>query len=300
MPGQRVVITGHEKGLIGPRLLSGLSTRGFDARRVAFDVTDASAVASGLRGQAADAVIHLAAISNPKECEEHPARAASVNVAGTGNVIEAMKKELPRARLYFASTMYVYSAVQERESPAVIDENRAIEPQKTYGRTKWEAETLIAAAAQRGQLSATVLRLFNHTHKTQLPGFFMSDMYQQLLALKPAGHGDVKAGNLEISRDFGAVDDLVEAFAALLRRPRAGEGLETFNLCSGTPKRLAQLARELAARLGVDARFVTDPARVRPGEPESIVGSHRRLTEATGWEPRCKTEAALVERFLAD
>ncbi len=199
-----------------------------------------------------------------------------------------------------ASTAQVYAAPSgsENHERLIMDEDRRIAPQNVYARTKWEAELLVGETARREGLAATVLRLFNHTHKTQSADFFLPHLYQSILAT--AGKGQVPVGNLEVRRDIGSLQDLLQAFAALLGRGRAAGAMEVFNVCSGSAKLLSKVARELARRMGAEIDFVTDRERVRPGEPNFIQGSHQRLTKATGWTPKCADEAQLVEAFLAD
>ncbi|MCA1828197.1 MAG: NAD(P)-dependent oxidoreductase [Myxococcales bacterium] len=272
-----VLVTGAQ-GFVGSRLLPAVGAAPFEG-----DLLDFAALEKALGARPWTAVVHLAAISHVPTCERDPSQAFRVNLAGTALVLEAMRRHAPDARLIFPSSAQVYATAD-----GVLDEESPVEPQNVYARTKWQAELLIRDSGLR----ATVLRLFNHTHKSQSPDFFVPHLYTTLRQ----GTREVPVGNLEISRDIGVVQDLVAAFVAALSRGPDG----VFNVCSGAPKRLSRVAIELARRLGVDARFVVEPSRVRAGEPAMIAGSHRRLTEATGWRPDCPDEARLVERFLAD
>lgn len=272
-----VLVTGAA-GFVGARLLAAMPAVALEG-----DLLDFGALSEALRARRWDAIVHLAAISHVPTCEKDPSLAFRVNVAGTALLLEAMRRHAPDARLVFPSTAQVYAPSGE-----LLQEDSAIAPQNVYARTKWQAELLIRDAGVR----ATVLRLFNHTHKSQSRDFFVPHLYETLRS----GTREVPVGNLDVARDLGVVQDLVAAFVAVLARPQDG----VFNVCTGAPKKLSRVAAELARRLGVDARFVTDPARVRAGEPPVIAGSHRRLTDATGWRPDCADEARLVERFLAD
>ncbi len=274
-----VLVTGAQ-GFVGARLLAALGGR---AAPLEGDLLDFAALSRQLASRRWDAVVHLAAISHIPTCEKDPAGAFRVNLAGTALLLSAMRREAPQARLIFASTAQVYAP-----GPSLLDEECPIAPQNLYARTKRDAELLIGESGLR----TTVLRLFNHTHKSQSPDFFLPHLYRTLLE----GRREVPVGNLDVARDIGVVQDLVAALVAVL--DRAPDGV--FNVCTGAPKKLARVAAEMARRMGVDARFVTDPARVRPGEAAVIAGSPRRLIEATGWRPDCPDEARLVERFLAD
>ncbi len=111
----------------------------------------------------------------------------------------------------------------------------------------------------------------------------------------------IPVGNLDVYRDMGGVDDLVEAFLAVAQRAgHARAGLEVFNVCSGTSKSLKRLSDLLAQALEVNVRFERDESRVRVGEPISICGSYEHLHQQTGWKPRIRSEEDLIRAFLAD
>lgn len=302
---RRILITGAS-GFIGARLGPFLRQLGHEVLPAEFDLLDFASVDATLSAGPWDAILHLAAISHVPTCEEDPALAFRVNLAGTALLLEAVRRRAPGAWLVFASTAQVYAAplASEIEKGVIVDEGRRIDPQNTYARTKWAAELLIEDAARREGLQATILRLFNHTHKSQSPEFFLPHLYAAIVEArktKRAGQRiGIPVGNLEVERDLGSLQDLVQAFAALMALPRAPEAHHVFNICSGSAKRLSAVAQELARSLGADADFVIDPARVRPGEPVVIQGSHQRFSELTGWKPGCADEAALVNMFLSD
>ena len=299
---RRLLVTGAQGGFVGSRLLPALQQAGHEAIPAGFDLTDFAAVEETLRAGPWEAVVHLAAISHVPTCEADPSLAFRVNLAGTAHLLEAMRRHAPRAWLLFASTAQVYAAPGAGEivHDLVIDEERRIEPQNVYARTKWEGELLVQDAARREGLPSTILRLFNHTHKSQLSTFFLPHLHKAILDRDPtAPCVRIPVGNLELERDLGSVQDLVSAFVSLLERPPPRDP-EVFNVCSGRAKRLSDVARELARQMGVQVEFVTEPGRVRRGEPSLVRGSHRRFTERTGWEPACGDAAQLVKYFLAD
>jgi GDP-4-dehydro-6-deoxy-D-mannose reductase len=306
MSCRKVLITGAQ-GFIGSRLLPLLCSQGHEAAASAANLLDFRALGSELGSTPWDLVIHLAAISHVPSCESDPSAAVQVNVGGTALLLEALRRHCPSARLIFASTAQVYAAPEgpELQSRIVMTEDRRIAPQNLYARTKRAAENLIEEACRLDRLKATVLRLFNHSHHSQSPDFFLPHLFHELQKAKrdprPGVRARISVGNLGVSRDIGALSDLLRAFASLVARPTSIPELEIFNVCSGTSKELAKLADCLVNRLNVQADFVTDPARLRNGEPASIQGSYERLSQATGWAPQfARDESGLIDSFLAD
>src|SRR4029079_14524099 len=84
----RAIITGAA-GLIGqylvrtaPRWASGWDVRGITRAQV--DLTDQSAVSSAFQRYDPQLVIHCAALSRTKDCEQDPENAKRINVDATG------------------------------------------------------------------------------------------------------------------------------------------------------------------------------------------------------------------------
>jgi len=299
---RRVLVTGATGGFVGSHLLRALDAPQQEAVAAAFDLTDFAAVEATVRAGPWDTVVHLAALSHVPTCEADPSLAFRVNLAGTAHLLEAMRRHAPEAWLVFASSGQVYAppAGGETAGGRVIDEDWPIAPQNVYARTKWEAELLVQDAARREGLRSTIVRLFNHTHKSQLPSFFLPHLYKTILERRSGpGRIRVPVGNLNLARDIGSLQDLIGAFVSLLARgPRGGP--EVFNVSSGSAKRLSDVASELARQMNAEVEFVPELARMRPDEPAVVLGSHRRFTQQTGWNPTCKDAAQLVKYFLAD
>jgi len=251
-------------------------------------------------------VVHLGGMSHIPTCEQSPDQAYRINTHGTLSLAEALRSEIPESRLLFASTAQLYRGPASDElgvEAAPWTESRAIEPQSHYAKTKWEAEQGLNKLVAEGGLSLINLRLFNHTHHSQGRNFFLPSIHHQLsLAVREGRSCRVQVGNLDLNRDLGAIQDLLDAFVSVLALPNdrdsKGESM-VLNVCSGVPKNLLSLASRLAAEMKVEAVFEPDPALFRQNEPKYLWGSHEKLSAMTGWQPRAVSEAKLIELFLA-
>lgn len=294
----QILVTGAG-GFVGSRLLPALTRAGFQVSPFSGELLDAAALENELRREAWDQVIHLAGVSHIPTCEKDPAQANTVNVAGTALLLESLLRHRPEARLTFASTAQVYAPVAGNGETA-ITEQHPIKPQNVYARTKRAGELLVQDACARGELRATVFRVFNHSHKTQPPTFFLPHLYASLGQAKAGGSTEIPVGNLDLYRDIGSVDDLIAAFVAVAQKRAELDPFEIFNVCSGVGRHLKALAEGMAARMKVAACFKLDPARVRPGEPRAAVGSNERLRQRTGWAPTVGDDASFLDAFFAD
>ncbi len=70
------------------------------------DINDPKALEDAVKGK--DYVLNFAGIAGLNDAKEHPIDAATINILGNLNVLEALRKHPPR-RYVFASTFYVYS-----------------------------------------------------------------------------------------------------------------------------------------------------------------------------------------------
>jgi len=93
-------------------------------------------------------------------------------------------------------------------------------------------------------------------------------------------------------RDFLFVEDLGDAFAALLSSPLQG----ALNLASGVGRSIRSLVERLRAKLGGEIDFGALPSP--SGDPPRLVADVRRLHEELGWSPPIGIEAGL-DRTIA-
>jgi dTDP-4-dehydrorhamnose reductase len=132
------LITGAS-GLIGGYLLRsagrwapGWAVKGMT--RTQLNLTDESAVSSAFQRYTPDLIIHCAALSRTKDCEQDPDTAARINVGAT-----SLLSQLARSgRFIFLSSGEVFDG-----SAGWYDENAEPNPINVYGRTKLEAERII-------------------------------------------------------------------------------------------------------------------------------------------------------------
>ena len=132
------IVTGAA-GLIGeyvlrnaPRWAPRWDVRGLT--RTELDLTDSSAVTTLLTSVKPSAVIHCAALSRTKDCEQNPDLAHRVNVEATAH-LAGLCPEIP---FVFLSSGEVFDGRK-----AWYDESDKATPLNVYGRTKLDAERIV-------------------------------------------------------------------------------------------------------------------------------------------------------------
>jgi UDP-glucose 4-epimerase len=221
-------------------------------------VTDAQAVRDAVD---VDVIFHLASINSPKP----PSRAFHVNMQGTNNILEAMKKE---TLLVYASTGSVYG--KPVYSPQ--DEKHPCVPTDPYSLSKYAAEGCINYSVHSYNLKAVILRLYNVVGIGQNRENMLSTFIKQALMGEPVqimGDGKQK-------RCFTAVEDVIQAFILVAFCPAAYG--KVFNIAGSETLTVEQIAETISN---------TEPVYVNPkSELPSFEPSIKLAQETFGYSPK--------------
>ena len=249
-----------------------------DAELIVGDVRNGDVVTRALQG--VDSVIHLAAEVGVGQSMYAVERYTSVNEVGTAVLFEKLI-ERPVRRVVTASSMSIYGEglyldadgrpvenAERRPSAGgtggwdpLDSRGRPLSPVPTpewkrpslssiyaLGKYVQERQTLILTGAYG--MEGVCLRLFN----VYGPGQALSNPYTGVLAIFAArllnGQPPLVFEDGEQRRDFVHVTDVARAFADALTLPQAAGGV--FNIGSGKERSVNEVARALAAAMGVD------------------------------------------------
>jgi GDP-4-dehydro-6-deoxy-D-mannose reductase len=283
---QRVVITGAD-GFAGRHLQSALEERDIAVIASSADVRDGAELARELKAVRPDAIAHLAALTSVADAWDREREVWEVNALGTLNVVLAVAEQAPEARLLVVSTAEVYGRISEDEGP--VGEERRVAPISPYGRAKAAAEL----ACARDDLDIVVVRPFPHTGPGQSESFAIASFAAQIARIE-AGQAppSIRVGNLAVRRDYSDVRCVVDAYARLL--VRRGEP-HVVNVATGTAHSMASVLDRLLALATVEIAVEVDPSRLRRVDIPLLVGSSRRLAEATGWRPTRSLDETLAD-----
>lgn len=246
----KVLVTGAS-GFIGQHVCKALAEAGYSVVKmdlivlstsyldVSTDITKPIDPIDGL-----DAVIHLAAMANPRACDSEPSKAFDVNVNGSYQVLK-MALESGAKKVVFSSTAHVYD-IPPRYLPT--DEIHPLRLNNTYTTTKLLGEQLCELYWTNHGLAYTTLRLFNAYGPCQTEGYFIPDQ----IAKARTGTITVKGSN--VTKDWVYVEDVARAFVLALESPFVGP----INIGTGEETQLGIVAN-LIARV-IKAEVYWDPA----------------------------------------
>jgi GDP-4-dehydro-6-deoxy-D-mannose reductase len=253
------------------------------------DVTDADAIAGSVADAGPDVLYHLAGFAHVGRSWREPAATFRVNALGSLNVLEAAAgcKHLPRVIL--VSSAEVYGQAPDDEP---ITESAELRPLSPYAASKVAAEFVGIQECLGRELPVVRVRPFNHVGPGQSPDFVVSGIARRVVEAEIAGGGAVRVGNLEATRDFTDVRDVVRAYRLLAER---GEPGEVYNVAGGRVSTISEVATLLCQLSRVDVRLEADPALMRPVEVPVLIGDATSLRAATGWSPQIPFEETLAD-----
>jgi GDP-4-dehydro-6-deoxy-D-mannose reductase len=305
-----VLVTGAA-GFVGPHLARALSAAG---RRVlglgiepappagvplegwsVADVCEPEALAEAVARVRPDAVVHLAGQSSAARSFTDPVGTFRANVFGTWSLLEAVRREAPRARVLVVGSGEVYGPQPEGTRVA---EDAPFAPVSPYALSKAAADALSEVQARGHGLDVVRARAFSHTGPGQNPDFVVPAFACQIARIE-AGRAEpvLRVGNLELTRDLSDVRDVAEAYVALLARGARGAA---YNVCRGEGVRLTEVVRMLTGLADVTIRVEIDPARLRPTDIAWLVGDPARIARETGWRagsPLGRTLADVLQEW---
>ena len=258
---------------------------------VAVDLRELDAVRRLLADLRPEVVYHLAALSSVGRSWEDPAATVQDNVATAVNMLEALRLDLPDARVVWVGTCESYGP--PRQLP--VAEDAPLNPANPYAVSKTAGDLLAAVYADAHGLDLVRARPFNHAGPGQLPIFIVSSLAQQAAQANVAGELSIRivTGNPETRRDFTDVRDVVRAYRLLAERGHAGQ---IYNVCSGqsiSPADQIAVLGELVAPAVID--HAVDPDRVRAHEVMDLRGSNDRIRADAGWQPEIPFRQTMLD-----
>lgn len=228
-----------------------------------------------------DAVVHLAAISNIPLAWENPGLVTDVNIRGTVNVLQALYRVNPKAKLLSIGSGDEYGLAAKAGNP--LSEQVLCQPQNPYAISKYAAERMVVQLGKKYGMNVICTRSFNHFGPGQARGYVVADFSSQIAMIEQGGQASVlRVGDLTACRDFTFVEDVVAAYAALLEQD-VENGV--YNVCSGKARSVQEILDYLVSQSKVKIVVEKEPSLMRPSDVPFFVGDFTKIREATGWEP---------------
>lgn len=255
------------------------------------DILDEAAVVNLLEIVKPDVVFHLAAQSSVAASWKEPGRTIDVNIKGSTNVLEAVRRQQKKMRVLLIGSSEEYGKTALEDMP--INEEQRIWPGNIYAATKACQNMIGNIYAQAYGMDVIMVRAFNHIGPGQSPAFVVSDFCRQVAQIK-AGMQEavIQVGNLDAKRDFTDVRDVVRAYVLLAEKGEAGE---TYNAGSGHAVSIGEILQVILEQAAIPIQIKTDPEKFRPLDVPVVEADISKLQRQTGWKPEIPLEQTVRE-----
>lgn len=243
-------------------------------------------------------IYHLAAQSYPSVSWDKPQETFEVNVTGTINVFEAVKKIRERDPGYdpvivVACSSAEYGASLENAIEPVTEETPLL-PLHPYGVSKVGQDLLAFQYYRNFQIRSIRARIFNTTGPRKTKDV-CADFVQRIVMLEKQNtiSPKLKVGNLETKRAITDVRDLVTALTLLGANGVPGE---VYNISGKNVYKISEIVELLQKYTTLkNLQTEVDPVLLRPTDEKIIYGDSTKLIHDTGWSQSYTLEETLTD-----
>ena len=274
---KRILVTGAS-GFIGSHLVKELKDQkleflAIDAKKMLGLSEDRQREVSLLEKEKLDntikeyqpnVVIHLAAVASVTH--ENVGEIYNVNVCGTANLLEAVKKNCPfKTRIILISTAGVYG----NQNVELYDENLPFNPANHYSYSKMVTEYL--SRQYRDDMEIIIVRPFNIIGAGQREVFLIPKLVKSFADKKEV----IQVGNIKSYRDYVDVQYCVQILKELILRNKID--FDTLNICSGIPCSGEMVIDLLKDITGFKPKVEISNEFVRQNEVWKMIGNPQRV-----------------------
>ncbi len=190
------------------------------------DIVDEERVNQVVKEVNPERVYHLVAQSSAGKSFGNPKLTFEVNVLGTVNLLEALRKYCKKEslRILLVSSAEIYGVVAEKDLP--ISEEHPLRPISPYAASKAATDLIGYQYYHSYKLNIIRARAFNHTGPSQRETFVCASFAKQIAEIeKGLKEPVILVGNLETQRDFTDVRDIVGHNGLQLRTVNRGKSI---------------------------------------------------------------------------
>lgn len=204
-----------------------------------------------------DYLINLAAISSVGLSWSIPDKTIEVNVVGTLNLLEAIKKYCPKCKILLIGSSEEY---ESKDRP--LKEDDIVNANNPYGISKISQENFAKLYSEKYGLNIVCTRSFNHTGIGQLDQFVIPSFCKQIAEIEKTNKpGKIYVGNLSAYRDISDVKDIVKVYRSLLEN----ETKELiYNVGSGNTYKIEDLLKYIISLSNQKIEIIIDKDKIRP------------------------------------
>lgn len=255
------------------------------------DLMDSHSLYTTIVDMKPDVVYHLAAQSFVPTSWGSPAITLEVNIVGSANLFEAIRRAGIDPVIQIACSSEEYGMVYPNEVP--IRETNPLRPLSPYAVSKVAMDYLGYQYNESYKLKIIRTRGFNHTGPRRGETFAESTFAKQIALIEKGKQEPVlSVGNLDAERDYTDVRDMVRGYVLAVEKCDYGE---VYNICTGKAFKMKAVLDMLLSYSNVKVEIRQDPSRMRPSDVPILIGDNAKFVSKTGWKPEILFEKTMKD-----
>ncbi len=233
-----------------------------------------------------DLIIHLAAKTGVRTSLSEPAEYVSVNINGTVNILENIRKHTPNAKFIFASSSSVYGNHLAQKFSENLTNLKPISP---YAITKKSCEEFTENYSALYGINAICLRFFTVYGPRQRPDLAIHKFSKAILHNEPV----LLFGNGTTYRDYTYIDDITGSILKSIDYSQSK--FEIINIGSDSPVTLKQLVEYLEEIL--DKKAIIKHLPTQKGDVNRTIADISKAEKLLKYKPEVPFKLGL-KRFI--
>ena len=238
------------------------------------DLTNNELLGEIIKDSRSGLIFHFGAQPHVIPSWKDPADTINVNVIGTINVFEPLKKYEINARVIIACSSAEYGSTAKLNRP--LRESDPLLPLHPYGVSKVAAELLARQYFINFGIEVINLRFFNQTGPRKVNDA-CSDFVRAVARIELGlDEPVIRVGNLNSFRDITGVKDSVKAIWLAASKGVPGE---TYNVCSGRKIHVRSVLNTALSFSSKKIKVVEgSPVKLRKTDEDVIIGDNSKIT----------------------
>ncbi|MDB6026249.1 MAG: hypothetical protein JWM68_2472 [Verrucomicrobiales bacterium] len=247
------------------------------------NILDAGQVSSVVAKLQPSEIYYLAAFHHsseelPTDASTLWQRSFDVHVRGLLHFLEAIKKNSPASRLFYAASSHIFGDV-DREPQ---DEKTPFQPKCIYGLTKVAGIHACRLYHHNDNVFAAAGILYNHESPFRAAKFVSQKIIRGAINIKRGTQSKLILGDLAARIDWGYAADYVAAMRAILKQQMR----EDFVIATGETHSVLEFVEIAFGFLGLDwKKHIEENSSLVMRRRNPLRGDATKLRTMTGWKP---------------
>lgn len=240
-------------------------------------------------------IFHLAANIDYQNSIDNPEKFIEMNLQLTFNIIRMLRELNFIGKMVYLSSDRVFGkkegTIDEKEYPAPID---------NYGLSKFISEEILKSFSYNNNNQLIIVRCANVYGSFQKSLQLLPSIFSQL----SSGKEKISVGNLDNSRSYIYIDDLITALVDLINY-KLTNNYEYFHF-SNPPQKLNKLTNIISSlaleRFNKKIDFIQEKSLIRPNKSEigNFILSTKKAKKQIGWNSNYSLEAGIEQILIKE